>query len=213
MARPLPEAPYPARPAVNNYAREGALERAVKKAWARRAQLVLFAVNGLNVFALGLLIQVLLVRYAGWGHVASYIAQTVASVQISFLLSRYVTWRDRDVATLPALARFNLQQLTVTGLGMAGYAALEQLGMNYIVANVAVTAALTPVSFLSSHKWSLAARRERVTGPPPVPAVRPRPVRAVRPGPGGGPGGGTGSWSRALPLLLCSSWAWPWACT
>ncbi len=177
VARQLPEAPYPARPAANNDPREETVERAVKKAWAHRAQLVLFAVNGLNVFALGLLIQVLLVRYAGWGHVASYIAQTVASVQISFLFSRYVTWRDRDMATLPALARFNLQQLTVTGLGMAGYAALEQLGMNYIVANVAVTAALTPVSFLSSHKWSLAARRERVTGA----QVRPSPSLETQP--------------------------------
>src|SRR3984893_14426592 len=77
VARQLPEAPYPARPAANNDPREGTVERPVKKGWAHRAQLVLFAVNGLNVFALGLLIQVLLVRYAGWGHVASYIAPTV----------------------------------------------------------------------------------------------------------------------------------------
>ena len=111
----------------------------------------------MNVFAAGLLIQVLLVRYAGMGHVPSYIAQTIASVQMSFLLSRFLTWRDRDVAILPALGRFNMQQLIVTGLGMAGYAGLEQLGMNYIVANVAVTAVLTPVSFFSSHKWSLMA--------------------------------------------------------
>ena len=38
---------------------------------------------------------------------------------------------------------------------MAGYAGLERLGMNYIAANVAVTAVLTPASFISSHKWSL----------------------------------------------------------
>ena len=115
----------------------------------------------MNVFAIGLLIQVILVQYAGMGHVSSYIAQTVASVQISFLLSRYLTWGDRHIAFWPALARFNIQQLTVTGLGMAGYAALERLGMNYITANVAVTAVLTPASFAASHFWSLTDQRAK----------------------------------------------------
>ena len=141
--------------------RDGALRRLVSKAWQHRLRLVLFAVNGMNVFAIGLLIQVILVQYAGMGHVSSYIAQTVASVQISFLLSRYLTWGDRDIAFLPALARFNIQQLTVTGLGMAGYAALERLGMNYITANVAVTAVLTPASFAASHFWSLTDQRAK----------------------------------------------------
>jgi putative flippase GtrA len=132
--------------------------------WEQRSRLALFAINGMNVFFIGLLIQVVLVRYAGMSHTASYIAQTVVSVQVSFILSRYLTWRDRDMAILPALVRFNAQQLAVTGLGMAGYAGLERLGVNYITANVAVTAALTPVSFLSSHVWSLTDRRiARVT--------------------------------------------------
>jgi len=138
-------------------ARDGGLRNLSRRVWHQRFRLAIFAANGMNVFAAGLLIQVLLVRYAGMDHVPSYIAQTIASVQMSFLLSRFLTWGDRDVAILPALARFNMQQLIVTGLGMAGYAGLEQLGMNYIVANVAVTAVLTPVSFLSSHKWSMMA--------------------------------------------------------
>lgn len=133
----------------------------VSGAWDQRNRLVLFAANGMNVFALGLLIQVILVRYAGMGHVSSYVVQTVASVQLSFLLSRYVTWRDRDLAFVRAATRFNVQQLAVTGLGMAGYAGLERLGMNYITANVAITAVLTPVSFVSSHKWSMDERTPR----------------------------------------------------
>lgn len=145
---------------------DGDLRRLASRVWEERVRLVLFAVNGLNVFAVGLLIQVILVRYTGMGNVPSYIVQTIASVQLSFLLSRYVTWRDRDVAMLPALARFNLQQLTVTGLGIGGYAGLEHLGVNYIAANVAVTAALTPVSFLSSHKWSLVSPQRKLQRSP-----------------------------------------------
>jgi cellulose synthase/poly-beta-1,6-N-acetylglucosamine synthase-like glycosyltransferase/putative flippase GtrA len=125
------------------------------RAWRDRVRLVLFAVNGMNVFAIGLLIQVVLVKYAAMGHVSSYIVQTIASVQINFVLSRFLTWGDRDAAIMPALARFNLQQITVTGLGIMGYVGLEKFGINYITANVAITALLTPVSFLCSHKWSL----------------------------------------------------------
>src|SRR5260370_17725991 len=38
---------------------------------------------------------------------------------------------------------------------MPGCAGMERLGMNYIVASVAIAAMLTPVSYLSSHLWSL----------------------------------------------------------
>ena len=109
----------------------------------------------MNVIAVGLLIQVLLVRYEHMSHVTSYIAQTVTSVQLSFLLSRYLSWTDRDMGVVRALARFNVRQLGIAGVGMAGYAWLDRLGMNYIAANVAVTAALAPVSFLAHHGWPL----------------------------------------------------------
>ena len=151
------------------YVHETAGRRFTARIWEQRIRLAIFALNGTAVFAAGLMIQIILVRYAGIGHIPSYIAQTVASVQVNFLLSRYLTWRDRDVTFLPALARFNLQQLAVTGLGIAGYVGLDRLGMNYVAANVAVTAVLTPVSFLSSHKWSMGERthlRWRVTALP-----------------------------------------------
>jgi putative flippase GtrA len=151
------------------YVRETAGRRFTARIWEQRVRLAIFALNGTAVFAAGLMIQIILVRYAGMGHIPSYIAQTVASVQVNFLLSRYLTWRDRDVTFLPALARFNLQQLAGTGLGIAGYVGLDRLGMNYVAATVAVTAVLTPVSFLSSHKWPMGERmhlRWRVTALP-----------------------------------------------
>ena len=131
----------------------------VARLWAQRIRLTIFGLNGTAVFAAGLMIQIILVQYAGVGHVPSYIVQTVASIQLSFLLSRYLTWRDRSVSFGHGLIRFNAQQLAVTGLGMAGYAVLEWLGMNYVIANVLVTGLLTPVSFASSHLWSLRPRR------------------------------------------------------
>ena len=126
-------------------------------------RLCLFAFNGLSVFFVGLLIQVALIHYAKMSHDLSYALQTLLSVQLNFLLSRYLTWRDRSTPFLSAFGRFNLQQFAATGLGMIVYAGLEQFKMDYITANVVVTAFLTPVSFLISHNWSMTERESRMT--------------------------------------------------
>lgn len=123
----------------------------------------LFAISGLSVFVVGIAIQIVLIHYAKMSHDRSYIVQTLISVQLNFLLSRYLTWRDRATPFLGALGRFNTQQLATTGLGMLLYMGLEQFKVNYITANVVVTAFLTPVSFLISHHWSLRERESRVT--------------------------------------------------
>jgi len=88
----------------------------------------------MNVFAVGLLVQVLLVKYAHMGHVSSYIVQTVISVQLNFALSRYMTWRDRNVAFVRALAKFNLQQLAVTGCFSRGHRPWRKSGLRVCAA-------------------------------------------------------------------------------
>ena len=173
-ARPAPAGPLP--PAVATL---------VARVWAQRTRLTIFGLNGTAVFAAGLMIQIILVQYAGVGHVPSYVVQTVASIQLSFLLSRYLTWRDRSVSFGHGLVRFNAQQLAVTGLGMAGYAVLDWLGMNYVIANVLVTGLLTPVSFASSHLWSLRPHRTAPTPAyaevqPGVAPTRPQPIYSPR---------------------------------
>jgi putative flippase GtrA len=123
-----------------------------------RRRLLMFAANGLCVFVLGVAVQVALIRYLGMGHISSYVVKTALSVELSFPLSRYLTWRDRDVPLTAALVRFNLQQLAVAGTGVALYAGLDHFGMNYIAGNVAVAAVVAPVSFVASDRWSMSAR-------------------------------------------------------
>lgn len=118
-----------------------------------------FGTIGFTVFLAGLALQVALVRLAGMGNVTSYVIKTLASVQLSLLLNRYLTWRDRDIPMIRAAALFNVQQLAIQGIGVAAYAGLVRLGVGYIVANVAITAILTPFGYVASHVWSLASRR------------------------------------------------------
>lgn len=143
------------RPSNHGQSLNAISSRLLRRALEERLRIAIFALNGIAVFCSGLLIQVSLVEYAHQSYVPSYVIQTIASVQINFLLSRWVTWRDRDARFLPSLVRFNFQQLLITGLGMAAYSVLERLHVNYILANVMVTGTLAPVSFLSSHTWSI----------------------------------------------------------
>jgi putative flippase GtrA len=132
--------------------------RATPASRGARKRLVIFAANGLLVFVLGVAVQWALIHRLGMGNVSSYIAKSVLSVQLTFLLSRYLTWGDRDIALLAALVRWNVQQLVITGLGVGLYIGLDHLGTNYIAGNVAVAVIFTPTSFVIGHLWSMADR-------------------------------------------------------
>jgi 4-amino-4-deoxy-L-arabinose transferase-like glycosyltransferase len=132
--------------------------RLTNKIFEQRLRITIFALNGMAVFCAGLLIQICLIRYAHQSRITSYVIQTIASVQLNFLLSRYITWRDRDAGFFHSLTRFNAQQFLITGLGMAAYAGLERIHVDYILANIVVTGTLAPASFLGSHNWSIIQR-------------------------------------------------------
>jgi putative flippase GtrA len=156
-----------------------------------------FGAIGFTVFLAGLALQVALVRLAGMGHVASYAVKTLVSVELSLLLNRYLTWRDRDVRMVRAAALFTVQQLTIQGIGVFIYAGLDRLGVGYVVANVAVTALLTPAGYLASHLWSLAGR-------PAAPAPDATTGGAPYPAPGGAP-----TARRRNPWALLDGVQWP----
>jgi putative flippase GtrA len=152
---------YPPRlpAAVSPVSRRGS-HRAQVPAQTHWRRLGTFGLIGAVVFLAGVGLQVGLVRLAGMSHLASYAIQTAVSIQLSYLLNRLITWRDRDVAPSSWL-RFGFQQAIVQGLGVAGYAGLTRIGVEYVAANIAVTAVLAPAGYASSHLWSMTDRRGR----------------------------------------------------
>lgn len=126
--------------------------------WRLRGKLALAGLNGLIAFLFGLGVQTALIRLAGMGHFTAYVLQTICSTQVSFLLARYVTWRDRRVRFFPTLVRYNLQQASAVLLSILLFAGLDAVGVQYAVANLMVTLTIAPLTFLVSHKWSIAER-------------------------------------------------------
>jgi 4-amino-4-deoxy-L-arabinose transferase-like glycosyltransferase/putative flippase GtrA len=117
-------------------------------------RLTSFSVIGLFIFALGLALQAFLVE--AW-HIAAFLAyviQGVASIQMSFLLNYYWTWRDKEVALWSAWRRFNAQKAVMTVLNFALYAGLIRFGVNYLLANALLVAVFTVINYLLGHFWA-----------------------------------------------------------
>ena len=118
----------------------------------RGARFVVFSAIGGAVFVMGLALQAVL---TGAGHmqpIASYAIQAVVSVESSFLLNRWLTWRDRATPFRIAFARFNAQKTVTIALNLALYEGLLRLGVNYLVANVALTAVFTVVNYVAGDR-------------------------------------------------------------
>jgi putative flippase GtrA len=129
------------------------------------SRFALFGAIGLSVFAFGLALQFVLVRYAGLGHITSYLIQGVLSIQISFVLNLRLTWRDRHTQFWTALGRFNLQKLLASVLNVAAYAGFVAIGIEYLLANVVTTAVFTVANYLLGHYWSFLPSAKQESAP------------------------------------------------
>ncbi|MGH3170569.1 MAG: GtrA family protein [Trebonia sp.] len=128
-------------------------------------RILIAAINGLLAFFFGLGVGTTLIHYAGLGRLDAYVLQNVVSTQVSFLLARFVTWRDRRVPFFRTLLRYNGQQLTTVILSIVLFTVLTKIGMYYAAANFTVTVAVAPLTFLIAHNWSIAERHSASSAP------------------------------------------------
>jgi glycosyltransferase involved in cell wall biosynthesis/putative flippase GtrA len=128
---------------------------------AHGVRFTIFSAIGGVIFLLGLGLQAALTGHWHVPAFASYIAQAVVSVELSFVLNRWLTWRDRDTALRTAFGRFNAQKAVTVALNAAIYAGLLRLGMNYLLANVLLTIVFTVVNYAAGDKLVFSPRKAR----------------------------------------------------
>jgi cellulose synthase (UDP-forming) len=153
--RPIDEFPTEDFPVVSDTA--GSKERYAgqprrESRFARWHRFLVFGSISLFVFLVGTVLQWVLLKPLGADN--SYISQTVFSVELSYALNRWLNWRDRDVRLLPSLAKWNAQKLVLTVPNIVGYDLLLRVGMNWLTANLAATAAFTIVNYVVADKWT-----------------------------------------------------------
>jgi putative flippase GtrA len=118
--------------------------------WARFTS---FSVIGGVIFVAGLLLQAALTSGLHVPPFLSYVTQAVVSVEVSFLLNRRLTWRKRGTPFWSSLLRFNAQKTVTVAANLILYAGLLKLGMNYLVANVLLTAVFTVINYVGGDRF------------------------------------------------------------
>ena len=121
---------------------------------------LVFGSVGAFVFVVGTALQWVLLKPLGADY--SYIWQTIFSVELSYVLNRWLTWHDRDVSVISSLVKWNAQKLVLTVPNIVCYDLLLWAGMNWLVSNLAATAAFTVMNYVAADKWTFIRQYRRV---------------------------------------------------
>ena len=106
----------------------------------RRAfRAVKFVMVGITVLAIGYVLLYVFISRLHWPQQQSYLLVTVISLQLNFLGSRYITWRDRRINGFwKSYVLFHAYRIISAGLNQGlFYVQTDVLGLPYLLANTA----------------------------------------------------------------------------
>ena len=153
-----------------------------------------FSAIGGGIFIAGLLIQAVLTSGFHVASLASYLVQAVVSVESSYFLNRWVTWKGTRTPFWGSFLRFNLQKVVTVTVNLAVYWILLKVGVEYLLDNILLTIIFTFVNYIGADRLvflrggrqmvaAVTGPLPMITGPMPVlrldrqPVTRPRPTR------------------------------------
>jgi succinoglycan biosynthesis protein ExoA len=152
-----------------------------------------FSAIGGGIFVAGLVIQAVLTSGFRVPSLASYLVQAVVSVESSYFLNRWVTWKGTRTPFWGSFLRFNLQKVVTVTANLVAYWILLKLGVQYLLDNILLTVIFTFVNYIGADRLVfLRGGRQivaAITGPLPIiitgplPALRPDRQTAARPRP------------------------------
>lgn len=137
------------------------------------ARFASFSVIGGGIFVAGLLLQAGLTSGLHVPSLASYITQAVLSVEASYFLNRWFTWKEARTPFRSSFFRFNLQKVVTITANLILYAFLLKLGVEYLLDNVLLTILFTFVNYIGADKLVFLRGSGQVihTATGPLPAV------------------------------------------
>ena len=114
---------------------------------------LMFGAIGLFVFIAGTVLQWALLKVLGPD--TSYIWQTLFSVELSYVLNRWLTWPDRHVQVFSSLVKWNVQRLALTLPNIAVYdLLLHQTRLNWLAANIIATGLFIVINYVAADRWT-----------------------------------------------------------
>jgi putative flippase GtrA len=144
---------------THNVAREWARDTRLSL-WSRVSSLLgrhgakfaSFSAIGGGLFVAGLLFQAGLTGGLRVPSFVSYVVQSVLSVEVSYFLNRWFTWKGAQISLWPSLLRYNLQKVVTVTANLVLYGLLLRLGVEYLLDNVLLTVVFTFVNYIGADK-------------------------------------------------------------
>lgn len=136
------------------------------------ARFASFGLIGGGIFVAGLLLQAGLTSGLHVPSLVSYLVQAVVSVETSYFLNRWFTWKAARTPLWPSFLRFNLQKVVTITANLLLYGFLLKLGVEYLLDNILLTIVFTLVNYIGADKLVFLRGSSQtipvVTGPLPV---------------------------------------------
>lgn len=183
--RPVPAPPRGAHPAPapEQAAPPGTGERAAGRHHASQSRgdeilrqhgdkFFSFSAIGGGIFIAGLVLQAALTSVLHVPSLISYVVQAVVSVEASYFLNRWFTWKGVKTPFWGSFLRYNLQKVVTVTLNLVAYGVLLKLGVEYLLDNILLTVIFTFVNYIGADKLVFLRGSKQmvaaVTGPLPV---------------------------------------------
>jgi len=126
-----------------------------------RLRFVGFSIVGGLVFLFGIGVLAFQVEVLHVSKILAGILTTVISVEINFLLNKYINWRDRQGGFGIQWLKFHATRIGMIIINQLLYTLFVSLGFNYLLVSTALTIVVTVVNYFGSDRFAF---KERVDG-------------------------------------------------
>jgi putative flippase GtrA len=123
-----------------------------------RIRIVGFSIVGGSVFVMGIGILAFQVEVLHINQILAGFINMVISVEVNFLLNKYLNWRDRPGSFWSQWLKFHASRIVTIIINQLLYTLLVELGFNYLLVTVGLTLLVTVANYFGSDKFAFVSK-------------------------------------------------------
>ncbi|MGA2910600.1 MAG: GtrA family protein [Candidatus Microgenomates bacterium] len=124
-----------------------------------RLRFVGFSLVGGAVFVMGIGILTFQVQVLHINKILAGFINMVISVEVNFLLNKYINWRDRIGSFGSQWLKFHASRAVTITINQILYTVFVSMGFNYLLVNIVLTLLVTVTNFFGSDKFAFAPKK------------------------------------------------------
>jgi len=124
-----------------------------------RIRIVGFSMVGGSVFVMGIGILALQVEVLHINQILAGFINMVISVEVNFVLNKYLNWRDRPGDFWSQWLKFHASRIVTIIINQLLYTFLVELGFNYLLVTMGLTLLVTVANYFGSDKFAFVFKK------------------------------------------------------